>query len=690
MHNPSTSSAKPYSDEIGATHSGPWRQYLPPHKHSRAMQLRMKVFFGVLVASLMLGLGINFSRSAIYQATARVQITPPGKVVTGVPQGVAIDNENKQAVSIEMEVLNSRPLIEKTAAKLRSQGLLKNESGDPAQTLQDMLKLTHVEDTSAVKLQAQGHQKDLVAPLLNTLLDVYETQQAAAGDTSLQTQLAAAQEELNVIEANVAEKQRALEDLRLHTNIVSGERDENQTLAALKGLSTSLTTATNREATAAGRVRSIEQAIAEGKRTPQAKDNPTVAAIEARLSQSKEDWLALERQFTPQYLAMDPNAIAMKARIANLEQQLEAERQKAQQMALADAREELASAQATAQSLQQRMSDNKQEVNTVSRNLGQFQSLQDQLKSLTVVRNTAAEKLLALQATQTARKPHITILESAVMPDGPWQPPYWRDAGLVVLASIVLSFMSVWFVEFFNRQEIVPDVRSTVVLPQPWTMSSPALAHIQANGEVAGHLSHQTPPIQPALQWQVNALPRELDAYEVQQLLHAATPKNLPILACLLCGLIPEEVVGLQWQHLDISRNCLKVPGQASRELPLSVQLRNWVDASGTDSNLHAPSDPLFTQGASSPLDTTDVQAIVTSSAFDADLSDPQSVTPESLRHTYIAFLVRQGLRFSELGALVGRLSPDMLKAMTALAQAVPAGPRVGVAEVQQLLPDLR
>ena len=126
----------------------------------------------------MLGLGANFSCSAIYQATARVQITPPGKVVTGTLQAVANNNEVKPAVSIEMELLNSRPLIEKAADKLRSQGLLKNESNDSVQTLQDMLRLTNVEDTPVVKLQAQGHQKDLDAPLLNTLLDAYQAPQA--------------------------------------------------------------------------------------------------------------------------------------------------------------------------------------------------------------------------------------------------------------------------------------------------------------------------------------------------------------------------------------------------------------------------------------------------------------------------------------------------------------------------------
>ena len=646
-------------------------------RRSHAMRLRIKVFLAVLLISLTFGLVINFSRSAIYQANARVQITPAGKPVSADALADAISNEAKQALLVEMEILGSRALLEQVAERLRTRGLLKAATGDPVQALQAMLKISHVEDTPIVKLQAQSTRQELVAPLINTLLEVYRSQQAVAGESSSQAQLEAAQDEVKVIDAKVAEKRRALENLRLRANIVSGERDENQTLSRLKGLSTSLSAATDREATAAGRVRALEQAVAEGKRAPLAKDNPTVAGIENRLSQMKEEWRALERQFTPLYLEMDPNARSLKNRIGNLEQQLEVERQKSQQMALADAREELAAAQATAQRLQQQLASDKQEVNSFSRNFGQFQTLQDELKSLELLSQTARQKLLAWQSSDTARKPRLVILESAVTPDAPWQPQYWRDAGICALAALALSLLAVWFVEFFNRKEPVAPGPTTVVVPQPWMLDLQALG--------LPHQPHSTTP-QAEQQLLANPLPRELAPDEVAQLLHAAAPQNLPILACLLCGLSPEELVSLQQQHLDIGHKVLRVPGSSSRVLPLAAQLQPLAQQAQSSGN---PQSPLFTLGAGGPMEPQDVDAVVTSSAFDADLTDAQSVTPAALRHTYVAFLLRQGLRFSELSQLVGRVSTEALHSLAPLAQQASTGQRVGIAQVQQLLPAL-
>lgn len=221
-------------------------------------------------------------------------------------------------------------------------------------------------------------------------------------------------------------------------------------------------------------------------------------------------------------------------------------------------------------------------------------------------------------------------------------------------------------------------------------MSTPAEARRHTQDVSVGPVSHRPPPLRAALHGPVGSLARELDADEVHQLLHAAAPRNRPLLACLLCGMCVDEVLRLHWQHLDTRRLLLQVPGQASRVLPLTRPLRALADAAEKGVVVTAPSDLLFTEGAGKPLDTTGVQAIVLISALDADLSDPETVTPEALRHTYMAFLVRQGVRLSELGALVGGVSTDMLKALTTLAQTAPPGPRVGLAELQPLLPALR
>ena len=82
-----------------------------------------------------------------------------------------------------------------------------------------------------------------------------------------------------------------------------------------------------------------------------------------------------------------------------------------------------------------------------------------------------------------------------------------------------------------------------------------------------------------------------------------------------------------------------------------------------------------------------DVRSVVTSSALDANLSDAQEVVPETLRHTYIAFLVRQGLRFSELRRVVGLIPSDTMNALSLIA---PGSTRVALDAVDRLLPAVR
>ena len=603
MPNTSTASAYAYPQATDTQH--------------RAMPLRIQVFFGVWLLSLALGMGINFSRPAVYQATARVQIAPPDKVLTAIPLAQTLFDDANQLVLTEIEILTSRPLLDQVAERLRSQGLLTNDTRDPVQTLQNMLALTRVDDTLVVRLTAQGPQKDLLAPLINTLLAVYRAQLAAAGEASSHSQLAAAQLDLQVIEAKITDKQRALEEMRWRANIVPGGRDERQTWAQRQELASALAQAAELEASAVSRIHALEQAISPGKSPPQVSDHPTAA----------------------------------------LAPPLASERLKVQHLALAEARQALASARATANRLQQRMMEGKLEVATASRDLGELQGLQDDLTSLAALRNIAADKVLTLQATDATRTPQLTVLEPAVAPDAPFMPLYWRDAGVVGVASMVLGFLAVWLVGFFSRQKTVPERPDHLLHPTPWTVSAEARRHTQDVS--VGPVSHRPPPLRAALQGPTGSLARELDANEVHQLLHAAAPKNRPLLACLLCGLCVDEVVRLQWQHLDTRRLLLQVPGQASRALLLSRPLRVLLEAAGKGVVAGAPSD----------------------------LSDPETVTPEALRHTYMAFLVRQGVRLSELGALVGGVSTDMLKGLTTLAQ---TAPRAGRSALQTMLPALR
>ncbi|WP_326539123.1 GumC family protein [Pseudorhodoferax sp.] len=648
---------------------------MPAPRRAPAMRRRVLVFFSVFLLCAIASLTYTYMRPAVYLADARVQLTPSA---LGASIAASGPRDASQDFMIELQTLTSRPLLEQVAQRVGD--ALPATEGDHVQQLQEMLRVHPVEGTNVVRIEVRGPDRQNVARVANTLIEVYRAQQSTTGDESLQSQLAQARETLREMDERVLARRKEVEEFRVRSTIVSAERNENQVLARLKGMGESIAKADDRTANAEGRVRALEEAIAAGQRTPLAKDNPTVAGMETRLSQMREEYKALERQFTPQYLDMDPNARSIRNRIGNLEQQLEGERRKSQQNALAEAREELSSAQATSQRLQQKLSEDKQNVQTFTRRFSEFETMKDDLKGLEQVRQSARQRLLALEATAKERKPRLLVVEPAAVPETPWRPLYERDAAISVAGSLVLGFLAVWFVEFFNRTEPVVAGPSTVIIPQPWVQPYPPGPMLGAAPAMPAVGHQAAPPAAEAMPLLAQALPRELEQYEVGQLLGAAAPEHQALLACLLCGLSAEEAAALRVGDLDAAGGQLKLGGDAARAMALPAPLLALLATRAGA----AAEQPLLATAGGQALTAADIASAVTSSAFDAGLEQPQSVTPESLRHTYVAFLVRQGLRFGDLGRVVGRLSSEQLNALAPLA---PPGERRPLAEVEPLMP---
>lgn len=673
------SSAPPgvYPPQFGPTQAyglGPGTE-LPGR--SPAMRRRIQVFFGVFLLALLIGQGANWLRAPVYRAQALLQITP-----AGVPAASAAPADNaRQALLREGELLGSRPLLEKTLARLLPQGFFTQTTPEAAlSAMREMLTITEQPGSQLLQVQAQAGDAVLVARLVNTLVEVYRKEQGQIGQAVSAAQLTDAREALRVISERVDEKRRALEAYRQRSQITSVARDESPTLSRLKGLNQSLSSATEREASAAGRVRAIERAIAEGQRLPLGRNGAAIAAIEQRLAQQQENLRALERQFTPQFLAMDPGARALKTRIADLQQQLETESARAQQAALAEAREEQSSSAAMVERLRQQLASDQRQVQTLNVQLETAQSMATELSGLQRMQQEAQQQLLALQASQTARQPRLLVLEPAALPVKPWQPHYGRDAAIALGAALLLSFLAVWFVEFFNRAPPTPAASPTVVLNQPW-MGLPAAAPPPPT------LSAAAPPL--ALEAGGTPLPRELAPHEVAGLLENASPEQRALLSALLTGLSSAETAALQLVHIELDAELLHVPGEQARSLPLPTQLRQFAQArrAAADAPSAAGHAALFMTPEGWPLGAAAIEAAAIAAAHDAQLARPHTVTADCLRHSYIAFIVRQGLRFAELPQVVGRLSPELLNA---LAELLPDGPRVPLEAIERLMPQVR
>jgi hypothetical protein len=75
------------------------------------------------------------------------------------------------------------------------------------------------------------------------------------------------------------------------------------------------------------------------------------------------------------------------------------------------------------------------------------------------------------------------------------------------------------------------------------------------------------------------------------------------------------------------------------------------------------PGAPVWQDTGGEAGSDSNLEALISCAAHDAGLTRPSEVTSKTFLHTYIAFLVRKGVKLSELDKVVGNLSPTILAA---------------------------
>lgn len=647
---------------------------------AEANRRRLRVFLGVFVLAAVLGLGWLLLQPALYRADARLQIRPPAATSASAPvAGAATGGQRGDTPAganpflTEVQVLGSRPVLERAVARLASQGYELGPLGpDPVATLQQRVEIAPAGGTQIVALSLTGSEPELLAPALNAIAEAYRDHVAASFQRTSGDAMESAEEESRRLDAAVAARLAEVEAFRAHHNIVSMEREENQVLARVKGMAAALNTANEAAAIAEGRLRSLEESVAAGRMVVRARDNPTLANLEQRASQIREELRELERSYTPEYIALDPRLRAQRDRLAELERQIVTARREAEQAALAEAREAAASARETAERLRRQAAADQQEVQRFTARFNEYKALQDGLGELQTLQRAAAQRVTLLQASERARMPAVQLLEPAVPPGEVWRPRYGRDAAITLGAAFALGLLAMWFVELFNRAPAPPP---TLVVAQP-------IGGLGYRGPQPAPLGEPAAPglagAAPALLEAQAALPRELERDELLALLRAATEEVRVAILLLLHGLSREEALALDWHAVALERRQLRVDGDAPRTLALQEALADRLARCAP-----RPGSPVLVAPGGGPLDGAALDAELLCAAHDGGLAEPAEVDAAALRHTYIAFLVRQGIRFADLAQLVGRLPPEEMAAYSRLA---PAGPRQPLEAIDQVM----
>jgi integrase len=321
------------------------------------------------------------------------------------------------------------------------------------------------------------------------------------------------------------------------------------------------------------------------------------------------------------------------------------------------------------------MAADRQEVAQFTTHFNEYQEMQAALAELEKAYRDAVQRRARLEASARARMPQLRVVEAAATPVAPWRPLYWRDAAISVGGSLVLALLAMWLVELFNRSDPAPAVIVAQALA-PGLQAAPSLQTLPEYASSQGALSSTTAALLP----QPTVLPRELDQDEVAGLLAAGDATGRLMTLLLLSGLSTEEAIALLRRDVDLAQGLIHVQGNSPRDVALGEPLRELFAATSADGA------PVLTVGGHQ-VSEGEIDAQILSAAHDARLQRAAEVDAKCVRHSYIAHLVRQGIRFADLQRIVGPLPAPVLGVYATLS---PAGPPAALASIDIKLPSVR
>ena len=635
---------------------------------------RAVVFCSAFLPAAAASLTYVYTRPAEYRAVARLHISPASIVTqpTEAKDTPTVATDAKSFLT-EVQVLTSRPLLQDVVERLKSGGTLPDLGPDPVGSAQRMLRAEPIEGTQVVELSAEGRQRDFLPRLVNTIVQAYQQHVADVYKGLATSTYAEVNDEVRALDSKVAAKREAVNAFRTRYDIVSMEHKENDVLADIEGLSQSYTDANERLAKAKGRLQALRNSAAAGKSVVRAKDDPTIADLEQRVSALREQWGDLQRRFTPEFLALDADAKSLRARLENLEEQLKLQRGVSERSALAEAQEELSAAQAEVDRLRQDVADNQKQAQEFATHLNEYKALRDDLDHLEGMHRSALDRLAKLQTSERERAPRAELLEAAAPSQEPWRPNYRLNALISLVGSFGFGLFAAWFAEFILgpsplpaavvEHSWIPALLAREPAGPPHALAAPGIAQLPA----------PTPP------------PRELAQEEIAALLAAATDDARLVMTALLMGMSSEEIASLRWDDFDLTAGLIHVRGASSRAIPVQEPLRSMVVARQDQQAETAPTVLHDMHGQ--PLATEEVERHVLYGAYDSGLNRPHEVTAGALRYAYLSFLLRQGIRAADIGRIVGRVPQNEL--ITYMQLHSPAA-RLPFEQIERLLPVLR
>jgi succinoglycan biosynthesis transport protein ExoP len=622
-----------------------------------------RVFVISFSISCAIGMVYTFIRPAVYRSTATLLVTPHA------PLDKLADVSEASTVAVQRHVISHPSVFAQTYRQHQkaAEGEWQIELAD----LESMLSAVVVADTNILELRAEGEARTELAPLINAWIEAYFATQSPARKVTSQSANEVSQQQLRELGDKVQVKRDELADFRLQHDIVSMQREENRVLMRLKGLATSLNKSEEAEVSAQAQVASLKAAIAENKQLPI--DSEHLVALEVQAAELNRHMQGLEATYAADYLANDKEYTDLRKQHDLLIETIEAEYADQVQRQVAQAELEHDTAMRAVALTQDRLEQHKQRAAEFTTHFATHDGLLAELAQVEEIHRQFQQRTLHSEVLRDTLPPEISVLQEASLPQKPVRPDYHRDA-LICLGSSLLLGLSAMLIDFLLTRPISPVSVSesrTVFFPM-----SEAPVLLESNLPVA------TTAV-PAIGLGFNP-PRELSSSDVTALLQQGEGLTPSLVAGLVSGLKETEICELRRSHLDLDASLIRVPGYDSRVITIAPAAVKMLVRLGPINS--QPSDPVWSNGQGIALTTEAIDSLIISSAHTAGLDRPTEVNAETLRFTYIAFLVRQGFLLAQLPGLVGQIAPATMSQYELLS---PPGPGVILDHGQCVYPAL-
>ena len=622
---------------------------------------RFIIFVTVFLISAAISLTYSYSRPAIYRSSATLLTSAM----------TAIDRESSPAdiqhVAIQKQILLGHELVAETLKRLKASaatGFIQQLTTDD---IHNFLTVEPVAETNLVEIRAEGTDSEFLPLLANTWIDVYldaraEEIKKLAGNTT-----GIIENELKGLAEKINSKRIELADFRKINDISSTGRDENEPLARLNGLNDSLNKASEDEVRAKANLDAIKSAIARDQAIVPDQEQGSLQDLEKRLQELREQLAEFDKRFTRDYLKKQPTLKVIPEQIKKLEAEIKNKRDYGKNVVLTDAENNYAAAYQTVREIRAQLTENKKQAAAFTTKFAEHDALKTDLEGLEKLYRETQERLVQIETSQKEKYPQVTVIDRAYVSSDPIRPNYSRDALIALVSSLMLALFTVWIFEYLTRKQ---EQQAAITL-SGIHMYNPAAADM---------LNYQQTAAQPLAQKPTNALAspvyRELSSRQLRILLNASNLKGRQLISLLLSGLTLEEAASLKAGQIDLEMATITVAGSMPRTLGIS----NSVKALFVQSGDHPAWD------ADNPIASDDLSTALLCAAVDSGLPNPGEITAEAVRHSYIAYLVRQGLRLSDLEQITGYLEPTVLSGYSAYS---PPQQGRGIDDIELLHPAL-